>query len=66
VSQKTVAESLGQSERHYQRLEADPGNPKIETLIALADFFGVSIDYLVGRTDCPDVNRTGRASRPAS
>ena len=27
--------------------------PYLDTLIKLADFFGVSIDYLVGRSDCP-------------
>jgi len=31
--------------------------PSCETLIALADFFNVSIDYLVGRTDKQEVNR---------
>lgn len=32
-------------------------NPKTETLIKIADYLGVSIDYLVGRTDNPEINK---------
>ena len=31
--------------------------PPTETLIILADFYGVSMDYIVGRTENPDINR---------
>ena len=31
--------------------------PSGENLIKLADYFDVSVDYLLGRTDNPDVNR---------
>ena len=31
--------------------------PPTETLIVLADFYGVSMDYIVGRTDNPEINR---------
>lgn len=31
--------------------------PPTETLMILADFYGVSIDYLLGRTDNPNINR---------
>lgn len=34
--------------RKYERGEREPN---IKTLIALADYFDVSIDYLVGRSD---------------
>jgi transcriptional regulator with XRE-family HTH domain len=31
--------------------------PKIDTIERIADYYNVSIDYLVGRTDNPEVNR---------
>lgn len=31
--------------------------PPTETLILLADFYGVSIDYILCRTDIPEVNK---------
>ena len=31
--------------------------PPTETLVRLAEFYNVSIDYILGRTDKPDVNR---------
>lgn len=31
--------------------------PPTETLVRLADFYGVSIDYILCRTDNPEVNR---------
>ena len=31
--------------------------PPMETLIKLADLYDVSIDYLLGRTDKPEINR---------
>ena len=32
--------------------------PPTETLIRLADFYDVSIDYILCRTDCPKINKT--------
>lgn len=34
--------------------ETGRSEPKLATLIAVADYYQVSIDYLVGRTDVPD------------
>lgn len=31
--------------------------PPTETLLILADFYGVSVDYLLGRTDNPAINQ---------
>lgn len=31
--------------------------PPTETLLLLADFYGVSIDYILCRTDNPELNR---------
>ena len=53
VTQKEVAQEIGATERTYQHYEADTKKPSFENLIALADYFDVSLDYLVGRSDDP-------------
>ena len=58
IYQKEMAELLGLSLRGYQCYETDESEPKLAALIALADFYQVSIYYLVGRTDVPDFNMT--------
>lgn len=50
-TQVQVAEAIGIAERHYQRFERGANLPNLENAWKLADHFGVSIDYLVGRTD---------------
>lgn len=47
--QKEIADSIGISVRAFQRYEHGDSQPNIETLIKLADFFQVSLDFLVGR-----------------
>ena len=51
VSQKELAEYLGISIRGYQFYESEDNEPNIKTLLALADFYGVTTDYLLGRSD---------------
>lgn len=51
ITQKRMAEIIGRTERHYQDMEAGKINVPARTLIKLADFFEVSLDYLVGRSD---------------
>lgn len=58
VTQKEIASSVGVSEVSYQRFEYGTVRPSLETLIALADYFGVSLDYLVGRSDDPRIYRS--------
>ncbi len=53
VPQKELAELMGVKIRGYQYYERETTEPTIAALIALADFYDVSIDYLVGRTDDP-------------
>ena len=55
LTQKQVAEGSGIPLRTYQRYENGEREPSISTLIALADYFKVSTDYLLGRTDNPAV-----------
>lgn len=52
-TQKQVADGLNITEQAYQRYEYGKTVPSALVLIALADFFGVSLDYLVGRSDDP-------------
>lgn len=50
-TQIQVGTAIGIGERHYQKFEAGDNFPNVENLCALADHFGVSLDYLMGRTD---------------
>lgn len=56
-TQREIAKHLGVSERAYQHYEAGTREPSISQLIALADYFNVSLDYLCGRTE--DVEKRG-------
>lgn len=53
ATQRDVAESIGVATRNVQNFEYGTAKPKLETLIRIADFFNVSLDYLVGRSDNP-------------
>ena len=49
--QRDMAEFLNITEVHYRRIEAGRVNIPTLTLCALAAHFGVSTDYLLGRSD---------------
>lgn len=49
--QREAADTCGVSLRTYQLYEQGKNEPNIAKLIALADFFDVSLDYLLGRAD---------------
>lgn len=57
VMKKDVYSACEISRIAYYRYESGERYPTFEALIALADYFNVSIDYLVGRTDNPKINR---------
>ena len=50
-TQEKLGEILGVKKYSIYTYEKGRSEPTIDGLIALADFFDVSIDYLVGRTD---------------
>ena len=52
-TQKQVADGIGISEVGLQNYENGRRKPAFDVLIALADFYDVSLDYLVGRSDDP-------------
>ena len=47
----TLSEKINISPQVLSRYERGDREPDIKTLITLSDFFGVSVDYLIGRTD---------------
>ena len=51
MTQKEIAELLDRTDRQVQALEAGRVNVPGLTLIKLADFFEVSTDYLLGRSE---------------
>ena len=53
LSQKGVAKEFGVVTRAYQRYEYGEREPQLSILIRMADFYGVSLDYLAGRTEMP-------------
>lgn len=58
LTQKQLADELHFSENAVQNYERNRRNPTFDALIQIADFFNVSLDYLVGRTDNPAINRS--------
>lgn len=56
VTKQDVYSAVGISRVAYYRYEKGEREPNSSLLIALADYFGVSLDYLVGRTDNPSIN----------
>ena len=57
ISQVKLAMDLNMNQNSISRYETGEREADYSTLIALADYFNVSIDYLLGRTDNPIVNR---------
>ena len=53
ISQLKLALDLSTNQNTISRYETGEREAGYETLIALADYFGVSVDYLLGRTDDP-------------
>lgn len=51
LSQKQLAEQIHIAQNTLSQIETNTANPSIDVLIALADFFAVSTDYLLGRSD---------------
>ena len=56
LSQKQLAEGTCLTVTAIQNYEYGTRQPAFDALIALADFFGVSLDYLVGRSDDPNLH----------
>ena len=51
MTQSEVAKVIGYSSLSYARYEKGEREPDVSTLCKLADYFEVSVDYLIGRTE---------------
>ncbi len=51
MSQQQLADVINVSQQSINKYENHDVEPNIETLCAIADYFNVSVDFLVGRTD---------------
>ncbi|MGM9649015.1 MAG: helix-turn-helix domain-containing protein [Butyricicoccaceae bacterium] len=56
LSQLRLAMDLGMNQNSISRYETEAREADYKTLIAFADYFDVSIDYLLGRTENPRTN----------
>ena len=53
LSQKELGDAVGLYHKSISTIESGLSSTSIEKLILLADFFGVSTDYLLGRREEP-------------
>ena len=56
-TQQQIADVLDTSQTMYARYERGANELPIRHLLALCNYYGVSADYLLGRTDNPKTNR---------
>ena len=57
INQDEVASAIGLSRAAYTNLENGKRETNFTTLVTLAGFFGVTVDYLLGRPSAPPVQR---------
>lgn len=57
LNQTKVAKMLNMSQTGYSKYETGENDIPTVILIKLADFYGVSVDYILNRTDNPETNR---------
>lgn len=57
LSQIAVQMQTGIEQALISKYENGERVPPTETLMQLADFYGVSMDYIMGRTDREEINR---------
>ena len=57
LTQLSLQMKTGIEQALISKYETGERIPPTETLVILADFYNVSIDYILGRTDNPEINR---------
>lgn len=58
LTQADVASALQIGRSTYTKYESGKSKPVSEMLIKIADYFGVSIDYLLGRSNIQNFNKS--------
>ena len=53
INQTVLGDKAGITIKQIQRYESGESEPTLSKLLRMADFFDVSLDYLVGRSDDP-------------
>ena len=56
LTQQKVADAIGITQRKYSYLETGVQQLTADILVRLADLYGVSVDYILRRTDNPKRN----------
>lgn len=56
LTQKQVSSVLMCDQSLYSKYERGEREIPLALVVSLADYYGVSVDYLIGRTDNPLVN----------
>jgi transcriptional regulator with XRE-family HTH domain len=51
ITQRQLAEYLQIAQPSYIRYENGSAEPNLEMLVKIADYFDISVDYLLGRTE---------------
>lgn len=54
ATRDTVSKAVGISAKTYERYEKNERNPDAPISVKLADFYGVTLDQLVGRVPLPE------------
>lgn len=55
LTQTEIAHAIHVSQRSYSHYETGSRSAPVEILISLCDYYHVSMDYLLGRTDNPSM-----------
>ena len=52
-----LAKDIGLPTSQFSHWKNGKAKPSLDAVILIADYFNVSVDYLSGRTDNPEINR---------
>ena len=57
LTQKQISQMLLCDQSLYSKYERGEREIPLKIIVALADFYMVSVDYLIGRTDNPEIKK---------